>query len=88
MSSHQHQIVNLRGEKIAGTVKVRLRPGIGIQGVAGEHLEGGPHDVPVAIAQQLIDTNRADPVFADDVAKAETRDPAAENREQDSRRRR
>jgi hypothetical protein len=82
MSSNQHQITNLRGERITGTVTLRLKPGIGIQGMNGEHLEGGPHNLPVAIAQQLLDTNRADVVLV------ETRDPQAENRDQDSRRRR
>jgi hypothetical protein len=89
MSSHQHQIVNLRGEKITGTVRVKLRPGIGIQDANGNHIEGGPHDVPVAIAQQLFDTNRADPVFPEDEVEApKNRDPAAENRDPAERRRR
>lgn len=88
MISHQHQLVNLRGEKITGTVKIRLRPGFGIQGMNGEHVEGGPHDLPVAIAQQLIDTNRADAVFDDDLDEPEQRDPAPESRDPRANRRR
>jgi hypothetical protein len=87
MSSNQHQITNLRGEKITGTVRVRLKPGFGIQ-IAGEHIEGGPHDVPVAIAQQLLESNRADAVFEDDVEQPTNRDPAAESRDPRANRRR
>ncbi|MFL5481142.1 MAG: hypothetical protein ACJ8AK_03050 [Gemmatimonadaceae bacterium] len=88
MSQHQYTVMNLRGEKITGTVKVKLRPGFGVQGPDGNHLEGGPHDLPVAIAQQLIDTNRADPVFDEDVAQPEQRDPIVEQRDPRTIRRR
>ncbi len=87
MSTNQHTITNLRGEKITGTVKVRLKPGFGIQ-IAGEHIEGGPHDIPVAIAQQLLESNRADPVFDDDVEQPTNREPAADSRDPRGLRRR
>lgn len=87
MTTHQHTITNLRGEKITGTVKVRLRPGFGIQ-LAGEHIEGGPHDVPVAIAQQLLDSNRADIVTPSELEEPETRDPVVESRDPRQLRRR
>jgi hypothetical protein len=87
VNPQQHQVVNLRGEKISGTVRIRLRPGFAIQ-LAGQHVEGGPHDVPVAIAQQLIDSNRAEPVFDDDVAEPETREPVVEQRDPRANRRR
>lgn len=88
-TSQQHTVVNLRGEKITGTVKIRLRPGFGVQ-VDNKHLEDGPHDVPVAIAQQLIDSNRADAVVPgdDSVEQPENREPVVENRDPRVNRRR
>jgi hypothetical protein len=92
MSTNAHTVTNLRGEKITGTVRVRLKPGVGIQGVNGEHVEGGPHDLPVAIAQQLLDSNRADVVLPDDetedVTEVEERDPVVESRDPRANRRR
>jgi hypothetical protein len=88
MSSHQYQVTNLRGEKITGTVRIRLKPGFGIQGVNGEHIEGGPHELPVALAQQLLDSNRADPVFDDEIEQPVNRDPAIESRDPRANRRR
>lgn len=71
-------IYDLQGRKFSGELRVRLRPGFGISGPNGEHLEGGPHVLPLRIANDLLVTGRADLVLDDVVSD---RDPVAEHRD-------
>lgn len=63
-----HTVIDSTGRRITGDVTIRLRPGIGVVGPSGEHLEGGPHTVPVAFAAPLIASQRASVVVAEAVA--------------------
>lgn len=86
-----HTVVDSTGRRITGDVTIRLRPGIGVVGPNGDHLEGGPHTVPVAFAAPLISSHRASVVVAEPAAPAaqvpgappgvQHRDPAITTRE-------
>lgn len=52
-------VVDSTGRAITGDVTIQLRPGIGIVGPTGEHLEGGPHTLPLAFAAPLLHSHRA-----------------------------
>lgn len=52
-------VMDSTGKRITGDVTIHLRPGVGVQGPTGEHLEGGPHVVSVAFAAPLITAGRA-----------------------------
>jgi hypothetical protein len=69
-------LVDTTGRIITGDVTIALRPGIGIQGPNGEHLEGGPHTVSVAFAAPLIASGRASVVApkVEEPVKDETKD--------------
>ena len=83
-------VIDSTGRRVTGDVTIRLRPGVGVVGPSGEHLEGGPHTVPVAFAAPLIASHRAaivhpEPVPEQAVAGAppgvQHRDPAVSTRE-------
>ena len=63
-----HTVIDSTGRRITGEVTIRLRPGIGVVGPNGEHMEGGPHTVPVAFAAPLISSHRATVVTAETIA--------------------
>ena len=69
-----HQVVDTTGRRITGDVTIHLRPGVGVIGPTGEHMEGGPHSVPVAFAMPLIASHRASVVEPKTVEP----DPAAQ----------
>jgi hypothetical protein len=70
-------VVDSTGRRITGSVTITLRPGVGVVGPTGEHLEGGPHTVPVAFAVPLVSSHRA--AYSEPVATAPTEpDPAAQ----------
>ena len=75
------EIYDLQGRKFSGSLKVKLRPGFGIVGPNGEHIEGGPHVLPLRIAQDLLETNRAF-LWVEEVVE---RDPVVESRDPVSR---
>jgi hypothetical protein len=54
-------VIDTNGRAVTGDVTIELRPGIGVTGPTGEHLdrENGPHRVPVAFAMPLIMSGRA-----------------------------
>ena len=95
-----HTVIDSTGRRITGDVTIHLRPGVGVSGPNGEHLEGGPHTVPVAFAVPLISSHRASIVDAaptpsepDPVAQVkgapsgvQQRDPIATTREGRGRR--
>lgn len=90
MDQQLHRVTDLAGRTRTGTVRVTLRPGFGVQ-VDGKHVEGGPHNLPLVIAHQLVESNRADVVddegdapASDDITHG---DPAATSRDPGVRRR-
>jgi hypothetical protein len=74
--------MDLTGRKVAGgeLVTIRLHPGVGVTGPNGEHMEGGPHEVPAHFAYPIVRTNRA-VVIEGAPAGVEHRDPTPETRE-------
>lgn len=79
-------VSDLVGHTLRGLVHVILHPGQAIRGEDGAHLEGGPHAVPVAVAQELIGAGRAVPAPAPAVAHGDPAidapgDPAVEHRD-------
>jgi hypothetical protein len=80
-------VYDLTGRKFTGGMRVTLRPGFAIR-YGGEHVEGGPHVLPVAIALDLIHTNRADALIenaqapaAEEVQAVVNADPVADHRD-------
>ena len=69
-----HTVIDSTGRRITGDVTIHLRPGVGVVGPNGEHMEGGPHTVPVAFAQPLLSSHRASIV----VPNADEPEPAAQ----------
>ena len=61
-------VMDTTGREIKGEVTIELRPGIGVVGPNGDHMEmaNGPHTVSLAFAGPLLSSNRARPVSPDE----------------------
>lgn len=76
------KVYDLVGNEADGKVEITLRPGFGVQ-VDNEHLEGGPHSIPINIALQLVTCGKAftpaeAEAYHEGVAAAEAEAAAAE----------
>ena len=79
-------VYDLTGRKFGGTLRVTLRPGFGVSH-DDKHFEGGPHELPLRLGVDLVNSGRAF-ISPDDEPPVVAVEPTVETRDPEVRKRR